>query len=297
MPYTDQYVTVASTAVYFTGLACFKTAAGQMPELRGVRPVQLSLALATHGLWAAGALILVSGALLQVSVLGELTLLQAQPLLMAGLATLLVLALLGRGERLSPREWGSVALLAAATALITLSRASAEARESAPTAQEVVAVAVPSLLLPTLAFLLGDLARKGSHRRPTNGVALAVSVGLLTGTAELMLKGMAERWTDPAGLLASPQPYLFLLATPLALGQLQIALQRCRLVIVGLVATATAKTYLLVAALTVYAEPWPDRWDLVLLGLFLSVLAIAAIPRHAVGLARPAASAPRGHRL
>lgn len=295
MPHLEHYVAIASTGVYFAGLTCFKAAAGQMPELRGARPVHLTLTLVTDGLWVTGALVLTSGAILQVGALGEIPLLRAQPLLMAGLILLLGFALLGRGERLGPREWGAVALLAVSTVLIACS-AEGTGAGTAPAPPEVVAFALPSLLLPTLAFVLGDLARKGTHRRPLNGVALAVSVGLLTGASELMLKGMAERWDDPAGLLASPQPYLFLLAAPLALGQLQIALQRCRLVIVGLVATATAKTYLLVAALTVYAEPWPDRWDLVLPGLALAVLAVAAIPRHEAAAARPAVPGLRGHR-
>ncbi|WP_106400193.1 hypothetical protein [Actinocorallia populi] len=65
MSYADQYVAVASTGVYFAGLACFKAAAGQMPELRGARPVHLPFALTTHGLRVTGAVVLMSGALLQ----------------------------------------------------------------------------------------------------------------------------------------------------------------------------------------------------------------------------------------
>nr|BFE36924.1 hypothetical protein GCM10010200_091750 [Actinomadura rugatobispora] len=145
----------------------------------------------------------------------------------------------------------------------------------------VVAVALPSLLVPFAAFLACDLSRKGAHARPLTGVALAINVGLLTGTAELMLEGAADLVSDPRALLTAPYLYVFAITTPLALGQLQIALQRSRLVIIGLVATATAKTYLLLLSTVLYRHPWPEEHRAyIAAGLALLVLTVAAVPHH-----------------
>lgn len=60
----------------------------------------------------------------------------------------------------------------------------------------------------------------------------------------------------------------------LALGRLQITLQRSRLAIVGLVATATAKTCLLLVAAPLYGGARPDECG----AAALTVLAVAARP-------------------
>ncbi|GAA2158839.1 hypothetical protein [Actinomadura napierensis] len=148
-------------------------------------------------------------------------------------------------------------------------------------------VAALSLLVPCAGFLAADLTRKGAHARPLTGVALAIDVGLLTGTAELMLKGAAAQFPHPCTPAIAVYLALFAVTAPLALGQLQIALQRSRLVVTGLVATATAKTYLLLVGTLLFREPWPDGATAeIAAALTLSVLAIAAVPHHERSAAR-----------
>jgi hypothetical protein len=278
-----QALAVLSTGIYFCGLTYFKLAAADMPTLQGDRPWQLARALLGSRPWLAGAVFLGVGAIVQTAALTGLTLFQAQPMFLAGLALLLVLAILILRERLSLREWGCVLILGGATFLFAHAAPPVKGDSSVvavwPEAAVVVAVAVPSVLLPCLGFLTTDLDRKGVHARPLTGVALAINVGILTGTAETMLTGAAGA-EPPLGLVTEPYLYVFALTAPLALGQLQIALQRGRLLIVGLVATATAKTYLLTVGTLLYSQHWPDDGGLTIMALALSVLALAAVPRH-----------------
>ena len=81
-------------------------------------------------------------------------------------------------------------------------------------------------------------------------------MGLLTGANELMLRGAPPSPTASAPFYR-PYLYVFALAAPLAMGQLQIALQRSRLAVAGLVATATAKTYLFLVATPLYGSRGP----------------------------------------
>ncbi|MBO2439049.1 hypothetical protein J4557_16135 [Actinomadura nitritigenes] len=303
-----QALAVLSTGIYFTGLTFLKIAASGMPPLAGDRPVHLARTLLTDRTWLAGGTVVAVGACVQAASLTGLTLVAAQPMFLAGVGLLIVLAVPVMGERLTLREWGCVVVLAAATALfadaaaggpriappeaaggatVLTSAAGAPGAGAGPGAGAAVppwllgSVAALSLLVPCAAFLAADLKRKGAHARPLTGVALAIDVGLLTGTAELMLKGAAARLGHPLTPVAYAYPALFAVTAPLALGQLQIALQRCRLVVVGLVATATAKTYLLLVGTLLFREPWPDGASTELaVALALSVLGIAAVPHH-----------------
>jgi hypothetical protein len=296
-----QALAVLSTGIYFTGLAFLKIAAAGMPPLAGDRPVHLARTLLTDRTWLAGGTVVAVGACVQAASLTGLTLVRAEPMFLAGIGLLIVLAVPVMGERPTFREWGCVLVLAAATALFadasdgapgTGRHGGAVVLTSAATAPGAGAgtavppwllgtVAALSLLVPCAGFLAADLARKGAHARPLTGVALAIDVGLLTGTAELMLTGTAARLGHPFTPVAAAYPALFAVTAPLALGQLQIALQRGRLVIVGLVATATAKTYLLLVGTLLFHEPWPDGAAPELaVALALAVLAIAAVPHH-----------------
>lgn len=281
MPDRYQLLAFLSTGAYFAGLALFKSAASSMPTLEGSRPRHLTRTLLTSKRWITGSAVIGTGAAAQVMALTGLRLLEALPMFLAGLGVLLLLAVVVLGERLTPREWGCAALLAAAAFLLLRippgSRAPGDIGTPPPL---VVAVALPSLLVPCVMLLASDRARRGAHARPLTGVALAVNVGLLTGANELMLRGAASLTDDLGALLTAPYLYVFAVAAPLAMGQLQIALQRSRLAVAGLVATATAKTYLFLVATPLYGEPWPSERGRAAAALALTILAVAAVPHH-----------------
>src|SRR5688500_17266632 len=114
-----QSLAVLSTGLYFTGQVYFKIAATDMPTLAGDRPWQLARVLLSHRTWCAGAAIIAVGACVQTVSLTRLSLVEAEPMFLAGLGVLFVLAMVVMGERLTPREWSSVVLLAVAAALFT----------------------------------------------------------------------------------------------------------------------------------------------------------------------------------
>ncbi|MBO2453877.1 hypothetical protein J4573_42775 [Actinomadura barringtoniae] len=276
-------IAVLSTGIYFAGLVYFKLAAERMHPLAGNHPWQLAAQLLQDRVWLVGASFLLVGACVQAAALTGLSVVSAQPMFLAGLGMLLILGLGVLGERLTLREWGCVLILAAAAAMFGEASDGAHDQTAVAGAPPwlVVSVALPSLLVPVAALLASDLSRKGLHSRPLTGVALAINVGLLTGTAELMLTGAADLVRSPRELITTPYLYVFVVVAPFALAQLQIALQRNRMVITGFVATATAKTYLFVLAGPLYHEWWPeDRGRQVAVALTLSVLAIAAVPHH-----------------
>ncbi|WP_433479235.1 hypothetical protein ACQPZP_20695 [Spirillospora sp. CA-142024] len=278
-----QALAALSTGIYFSGLTYFKLTAADMPPLRGSRPWHLVRELLGNRMWVAGSVFIAVGAAVQTVALTRLSLFQAQPMFLAGLAILLVLAVPILRERLTSREWGCVLLLGIATALFAHAVPADEGAApgiALPGASLVVAVALPSLLVASAGFLASDLSRKGAHARPLTGVALAINVGILTGTGEVLLTGAADIVNSARVLATTPYLYLFAVTALLALGQLQIALQRSRLAIVGLVATATAKTYLLIVATVLYGEGWPDHRAQTIVALALSVLAVAAVPHH-----------------
>lgn len=170
MPDRYQLLAFLSTGAYFAGLALFKSAASSMPTLEGSRPRHLTRTLLTSKRWIAGSAVIGTGAAAQVMALTGLRLLEALPMFLAGLGVLLLLAVVVLGERLTPREWGCAALLAAAAFLLLRippgSRAPGDIGTPPPL---VVAVALPSLLVPCVMLLASDRARRGAHARPLTG--------------------------------------------------------------------------------------------------------------------------------
>ncbi|GAA0224290.1 hypothetical protein GCM10009527_020800 [Actinomadura nitritigenes] len=168
---------------------------------------------------------------LQFTALMALPLSAVQPAMLAGLVLLPLIAGIGLGERLGRREAVCMALAAAATVLYARAAGSAHSFDRAPEALLLLAAIFPSLAFPAVLFLVSDLRRKGAHERPLSGITYGISAGMLIGAGEVALTGMATVKAPLDDIAASPDPYLFIAATALAAGQIQIAFQRCRLVI------------------------------------------------------------------
>ncbi|RAY12398.1 hypothetical protein DPM19_24935 [Actinomadura craniellae] len=281
-------VAVVSSSAYLLGIASFKVAARDMEPLRGTRPVRLAAAMLTSRTWCGGAVLAVAGAALQWMALSSLTLPAAHPALLAGLAALLIFATAELGERLNRREWGCVGLTGLAALMVALSGADFGPAAGLPSPALLAALALPSLVLPLALFSAGELSPAGTHARPLTGVAYGVSAGILVGTAELALGGITLLRHTDTPLVATPYPYLLVTAAAMGIAQLQIALQRCRLVMIGIIATVTAKTYLLGTSIVLYGYGWPGQpaRGFLIAGLTLSFLAIAVLPHHEISKRR-----------
>ncbi|MFG2250722.1 hypothetical protein [Spirillospora sp. NPDC048823] len=276
-------VAFLSTGICFVGMAFLKTATGNMPPLQGNRPFALAAAMLSSGIWAIGFAVIGVGFALQFTALSALPLSAVQPAMLAGLALLPLIAGIGLGERLGLREVVCLALAAAAIVLYARAASGADSFDQAPSVPLLLAAMLPSLALPAVLFLISDLRPKGAHERPLSGIVYGISAGMLIGAAEVALVGMVTLDGPLRDLATSPHPYLFLTATALTAGQIQIAFQRCRLLIVGFLVIMTANPQMLLVSTALYGRGWGLRaapLSNLTCGLLLSIAAIWFLPRH-----------------
>jgi len=233
--------------------------------------------------WAIGFTIIGAGFGLQFIALTALPLSAVQPALLAGLVLLPFIAGIGMGERLGRRETFCMALGVAAIVLYARAAGSAHSFDQTPAEPLLLAAICPSLALPAVLFLISDLRPKGAHERPLSGITYGISAGMLIGAGEVALTGIAMVKAPLDELVVSPGPYLFGAATALAAGQIQIAFQRCRLLIVGFLVIMTANPQMLLVSTALYGHGWEPRAEpLACLagGLLLNLAAIWFLPRH-----------------
>ncbi|MDL4774673.1 MULTISPECIES: DMT family transporter [Thermomonosporaceae] len=282
-----------STTAYYIAFLVFRLAAARMPPLRGSRPFQAVGQMLTSPLWLGGGLILFLGLGYQVVAFSAMPLAVAQPVFAVSLVFLVAYAVGFLGERLNAREWASVALFVGATVLIGLSAGSehrlhADARltDTLVAPWRMLAVIVPALVIAGLVWLVGDRRAGGRHARKLAGVAYGIGAGACAGLGEAGIRGISIVYHDTGSIgavLVSPYPYLTLGLAGLALIQLQIALQRCRVAIVATVLTVIGRTYLVLSSTVLFGEHWPSDPVPFLLrvgGFVLALAALAAFPRY-----------------
>ncbi|WP_395104939.1 DMT family transporter [Actinomadura sp. SCN-SB] len=283
-----------STSAYYAAFLMFRLAASRMPPLRGSRPFHAAWHMVTDPVWFGGGLILFLGLAYQVVAFTEMPLAVAQPIFAISLVFLVVYAVWFLGERLSAREWLSVALFVLATVLIGLS---AGAGSDEPLTAEtsllrperpwhLLAVVAPALLVAAMVWLVGDRRGGGRHARKLAGVAYGIGIGACAGLGEAAIRGMAivyENTGSVSTVMLSPYPYLTLGISGLALIQLQIALQRCRVAIVASVLTVIGRASQVLGGYVMFGEHWPrdfGPFSLRATGLALALIALAVFPRY-----------------
>lgn len=276
-----------ATIIYYLGFIVFRVAATRMPVLRGTRPLRLIRYTYTNWLWLTGLVIVLAGVATQVEALTMLPLSLAEPIFVASLVFILFYAGVFFRERLTAREWLSIALFGAATAFIGMSNGNREVMTSSVAGPLVLAaVVVPGVVISAVVLVGGDVRAFGRHARPLAGVAYGFGSGISLGISELAIKGVASVYNAhglAAAAYTTPYPYVAVGMAVFGLAQLQIGLQRCRISIVATVLTVAAKTELAVFGPILYKEPWPsDRFMLVLRlgGFALALAALVMFPRH-----------------
>ncbi|MFC4911619.1 DMT family transporter [Actinomadura gamaensis] len=283
-----------ATSTYYVAFVVFRTAAGRMPPLRGSRPFHVAWTMLTDPVWFGGGLLLFAGLAGEVVAFEALPLAVVQPVFAVSLVLLVIYAVWVLGERMSPREWTSVALFVVATVLVGLSAGEGSAatadrgwRHTLADPWPMLAVTLPAVVVAGLVWLVGDRRSGGRHARRLAGVAYGIGAGACAGLAEAGIRGMALVFDasghDVAAVLNSPYPYLTLGLAALALGQLQVALQRCRLAIIATVLTVIGRSYLVLASTVLFHEGWPSDpgpFALRTTGFVLGLAALLNFPRH-----------------
>ncbi|XVQ06351.1 hypothetical protein ACQP1W_27205 [Spirillospora sp. CA-255316] len=273
----------ASSSVYFAGIALLKVAADRAEPPPGTSMTMLALRLLTARLSIAGAVVMAVGLLLQWNALDALPLPAAQPVFVSSLAVLPAISLLCFTERPSGREWPALALIAGATAMVATATASMPMSGHQPSSQLLALIVPPCLVLPIALFVLYETGPAGRHARPSTGVVFGLTAGVLIGTAEVALNAMTRLPHSAAALLGTPYPYLFVISAGIGVSQLQVALRRHRMLIVVLVATAVAKTHLLLTGTVLHGQTRPAGMATTLLllgGVTMLATAIALLPRY-----------------
>ncbi|MFI0349038.1 DMT family transporter [Actinomadura sp. 9N407] len=282
-----------STSAYYVAFLVFRLAATRMPPLRGSRPFHVAWHMLTDPVWFAGGLILFLGLAYQVVAFTAMPLAVAQPIFAFSLVLLVIYAVRFLGERLNAREWFSVGLFVVAAVMIGLS-AGSEGTLTAETSLLdtlkapwlMLAVMAPALIIASMVWLVGDRRAGGRHARKLAGVAYGIGAGACAGLAEAGIRGVAlvyENTGSVQSVLGSPYPYLTLGMAAIALGQLQVALQRCRIAIVATVLTVIGRAYLILSSVALFGEDWPREAGAFLLragGFTLALIALAIFPRY-----------------
>lgn len=282
-----------ATTVYYIAFLVFRISARRMEPLRGSRPFRVAFLMLTDPVWLGGGLLLFLGLGYEVVAFSEVPLAVAQPIFAVSLVLLVAFAVRYLGERLSVREWASVALFVLATMLIGLSatsegepRADATLVGTLTRPWTMIAVCAPAVIVAALVWLVGDRRAGGRHARKLAGVAYGIGAGACAGLAEAGIRGISIVYEDTGSVRAvieSPYPYLTLGLAAIALGQLQIALQRCRVAIVAVVLTVIGRTYLIVSSTVLFGEQWPRENEPFALrtgGFVLALVALLLVPRY-----------------
>ncbi|GAA1796613.1 DMT family transporter [Actinomadura chokoriensis] len=282
-----------ATTVYYISFIIFRASARRMEPLRGSRPFRVARLMLTDPVWLGGGLLLFLGLGYEVVAFSALPLAVAQPIFAVALVPLIGYAVWFLDERLSVREWTSVALFVLATMLIGLSATEegdlhADATLAGTLARPwtMIAICTPAVLIAALVWLVGDRRASGRHARKLAGVAYGIGAGACAGLAEAGIRGISIVYQETGSLqavLQSAYPWLTIGLAAIALGQLQVALQRCRIAIVAVVLTVIGRSYLLLASSVLFGEDWPREAGPFLLracGFVLALLALVLFPRY-----------------
>lgn len=272
-----------ATVIYNAGMVLEKRALDDLPTLSLRKVGRLLRALVTSRAWLSGFLVMAVGLMCQVVALSLVPLSVAQPIQLAGLALLIVFSAVFLGERVTPREWAALGVLAGSLTLICLSM------EPTPLGLHAGVTPVLTVSAGTAIIGLGVFAAAvRSGRRPTPGLMYGAAAGLLYGVASLQTKGVAGFLAeDPHGFAArtlhSPYPYIYLVASAIGLLLFQTGLQRGRASIVVPVSTVVGSVYTVLAGTAVFGEPLPQspvRMALRTSGFALALVVVALMPRQ-----------------
>ncbi len=235
-----------------------KRAVDQMPPISARRTGHMIRQLGSSRLWMVGFFLGVVAVVLTVIAYSLAPIVIVQTIVGAGLSLLVLGSRLYLHEPIGQREYVGLGLIIAAVTLISITLSSAENTGVIRSTTVVLVTSAVTAAVAGLAF--------GPTRRSGGGDAslqFGMISGLFYGIAALQAKGASNLLArygliHGAGrVIASPYPYLFVVASVIGLLIFQSGLQRCRIGVVGPIASIVASVYVVVVGMLVYHESLP----------------------------------------
>ena len=256
-------VAVVSAFLYDAGYILEKRALSDLPAL-GANPVTMIRTVARSRGWMAGFAAMLAGLVLQVVALTLAPVSVVQPVLAAGLVTLIAIGGPLLGERLGRRERFSLGLvLVAVLAIAASSRPGAHLASSVPSGS----FAVLAVVVAFGAVGAGWYGIGNTHPGSSGAAFLGTSAGLLYGLGAVAEKAVAAKVVGKGVLngavsaLESPYPWLFLAVTFAGLVVFQLALQRHAASLVATLSNTVSSVCALTGASVVFGETLvPGGW-------------------------------------
>ncbi len=286
---TGVLVSIVSALLYNVGFVLEKHGLEDLPPVHARRIVHLATTLLSSPVWVIGFCSMLGGLALQVLALSLAPISVVQPIFVSGIVVLLVLSHVTLKERLGPREWAAIALVATALLCISLSLdLSSDAAGVGGHFTPLVVAAVPTVLVAGAFFVGADrFGGRWFHRNARAGV-YGLGTGLIYGVSGLAVKAVSsivERhgiWLSIPHVLVSPYLYAFVCTSGIGLVLFQTALQRCSASVVVPVSNVVSSTYVVAVGTVIFGEHLPSSdWK-----LGLRVVGFAAVVAGVLLLAR-----------
>jgi drug/metabolite transporter (DMT)-like permease len=237
------------------------------PDVDMRRPVRSTIDLFKSPVYLIGCVVATTSWGFHVAALALAPISIVQSVIAGGLVLLTVFASRFFGHTVTRREWIGVALTAAGLAFLaaTLEGTADSAHADYTTATLAGYVG----LLTLVGLVLVPLARL----RPRDGMALALSAGLLWGGSDIAIKALSDHTDDGIAVLANPLALIILILSLVGLLVSARSLQLGPVVPVITVTSATANVVTIAAGPIVFGEPMPDDT----LGIVVRMLAFALV--------------------
>ncbi|MFG2821667.1 hypothetical protein ACGFX4_19830 [Kitasatospora sp. NPDC048365] len=282
-------VALLANVLYSAGFVLEKHALASLPPLDPRRPVRLILALSSSPRWLLGFTLLALGFGAQLKVYQLLPIAAAQGIFVTGTVLLVALSAVTLGERPGRPELLGTGVIVIALLLVVGSLGDDDQVGGAAPLVPLLGLCLPCLAFGLVLFLASLRQAGRRHRRSSSGVSYGVALGLLYGVSSLAIKGTSAAFTAlPVGaalleVARGPYPWLLGATGTAGLALSQTALQRCRASVIVPVTTTVSCVFTVVAGTAVFGEHLPAepvRLALRLGGTALTVLVLAALPRH-----------------
>ncbi|MBR8741280.1 hypothetical protein [Nocardiopsis sp. MG754419] len=290
-------IALFSAVVYTIGLTVEQRALHGSESISINRPLHLARVLLGNPRWVLGCVFAALGSVGLIVSLGLAPVSVAQPAFAAGVATMLLVITLVRGERITRGEYLALGLMPVALGLLGLS--TVDGGETGTTAD------TPLLVMVSVGTVLGCVAVMsvvGGRGKYVSAAAMGAAAGLAQGSAGLQGKGLGGLladhglWAAIGPALLSPYPYLYALGWAVGIVLFQTSLQRSRASITAPVANVVGNVFTVVAGTLLFGESLPeDPFTLALrVGGFALTLVVVVLVRGNVAQAEADTSRLRG---